>query len=275
MQNAPSAARAMLPEGTFRDQVAVITGGGTGLGRAMALELARLGARVVIASRNEAHLQPTLQELRDMGAEALAVTLDVRDYARVEAVMQEVHQTYGRLDILINNAAGNFLCPAEKLSANGWKAVVDIVLNGSFYCARAAAPFMIEQRRGNILSMLASYAWTGGPGTVHSAAAKAGVMAMTRTLAVEWGGYGIRVNAISPGAVPTPGSAAALRLDANDEAVARLLSDIPVGHVGEASDIANAAAYLLSDYASFINGEVLVVDGGQWLGKGYIAYQKD
>jgi len=263
----------MLPQGTFKDQVAIITGGGTGLGRAMALELARLGACVVIASRNEEHLQPTLQELNELGCKAMAVPVDVRDFDRISAMVQQVHLEYGRIDILINNAAGNFLCPAEKLSANGWNSVINIVLNGSFYCTRAVAPYMIEQKRGNILSILASYAWTGGPGTVHSAAAKAGVLAMTRTLAVEWGHYGIRVNAVCPGAVPTPGSSAALMFEGNPQAQAKLLKDIPVGHVGTDADIAHAASYLLSDYATFINGEVLVLDGGQWLGKGYMEYQ--
>lgn len=263
----------MLPEGTFKDQVAIITGGGTGLGRAMGLELARLGAAVVIASRNEEHLRPTLKELQELGSNAMAIPVDVRDFARVEGMVQQVREAYGRIDVLINNAAGNFLCPAEKLSANGWNSVVGIVLNGSFYCSRAVAPLMIEQRRGNILSILAAYAWTGGPGTVHSAAAKAGVMAMTRTLAVEWGQYGIRVNAITPGIIPTPGAATALLFN-TPASQARLVKDIPLGRVGRPEDIARAASYLLSDYASYINGEVLVVDGGQWLGKGFLAYRQ-
>ena len=175
----------MLPPNTLQGQVAIITGGGTGLGRAMALEFARLGAKLVLASRKAAHLEPTAAELQQKGAEVLTVPTDVRDPAQVDRMVEQTKERFGQMDILVNNAAGNFICKAEDLSPNGWRAVVDIVLNGSFFCARAVGREMIAQGRGGkILSVLATYAWTGGPGTVHSAAAKAGVLAMTRTLAV-------------------------------------------------------------------------------------------
>ncbi len=176
----------MLPANTFSGQVAIVTGGGTGLGRAMALEYARLGARLVLASRSREHLEPTVAEIQKAGGEALAVPTDVRDPSQVDRMIQETKKKFGGVDILVNNAAGNFICKAEELSPNGWRAVVNIVLNGTFFCTRAAGLEIIAQKRGGkILSVLATYAWTGGPGTVHSAAAKAGVLALTRTLAVE------------------------------------------------------------------------------------------
>src|SRR3990172_8185074 len=212
----------MLPPNTLQGQVAIITGGGTGLGRAMALEFARLGARLVLASRSAEHLEPTAAELRQKGAEVLTVPTDVRDPAQVDRMVQQTKERFGQMDILVNNAAGNFVCKAEDLSPNGWRAVVDIVLNGTFYCSRAAGREMIASGRGGkILSVLAPYAWTGGPGTVHSAAAKAGVLALTRTLAVEWAPYKIRVNAIAPGPVATEGASS--RLWGNPEAERHLL----------------------------------------------------
>jgi NAD(P)-dependent dehydrogenase (short-subunit alcohol dehydrogenase family) len=166
-----------------------------------------------------------------------------------------------------SSRAGNFICPAEKLSPNGWNAVVNIVLNGSFYCSRAAGLRMIESGRGgSILNIVATYAWTGGPGTIHSACAKAGVVCMTRTLAVEWARYKIRVNAIAPGPVETEGAGS--KLWATPEVREAMLKTIPRGRIGSAEEIARASAYLVSDFADFVTGEVLVMDGGQWLGKG-------
>jgi len=262
----------MLPENTLKDQVAIITGGGTGLGRAMALEFFRLGAKLVLASRSPEHLDPTVAEIQQRGGEALAVPTDVRDPAQVDRMVQQTKERFGRVDILINNAAGNFICKAEELSPNGWRAVVDIVLNGTFFCSRAVGREMIASGQGGkILSVLATYAWTGGPGTVHSAAAKAGVLSLTRTLAVEWARYKIRVNAIAPGAVVTEGASS--KLWGNPEATQKLIAHIPVGRLGLPEEIADAAAYLVSSYADYINGEALTLDGGTWLGRGFLAVQ--
>ena len=187
-------------------------------------------------------------------------------------MVQQTKERFGRVDILINNAAGNFICKAEELSPNGWRAVVDIVLNGTFFCSRAVGREMIAQGQGGkILSVLATYAWTGGPGTVHSAAAKAGVLSLTRTLAVEWARYKIRVNAIAPGAVVTEGASS--KLWGNPEATQKLIAHIPVGRLGLPEEIADAAAYLVSSYADYINGEALTLDGGTWLGRGFLAVQ--
>ncbi len=262
----------MLPAQTLQGQVAIITGGGTGLGRAMALEFARLGAKLVLASRSPEHLWPTAAELRERGSEVLAVPTDVRDPEQVDRIVAQTKERFGGIDILVNNAAGNFLCKAEDLSPNGWRAVVDIVLNGAFFCSRAAGREMIAQGRGgNILNVLSTYAWTGGPGTVHSAAAKAGVLAMTRTLAVEWARHKIRVNAITPGAVQTEGASNALW--SNPESARKLLERIPVGRLGKPEEIACAASFLVSPYAEYINGENLTLDGGAWLGSGFLAVQ--
>ncbi len=262
----------MLPANTFSGQVAIVTGGGTGLGRAMALEYARLGAKLVLASRSREHLEPTVAEIQKAGGEALAVPTDVRDPSQVDRKIQETKKKFGGVDILVNNAAGNFICKAEELSPNGWRAVVDIVLNGTFFCTRAAGLEMIAQKRGGkILSVLATYAWTGGPGTVHSAAAKAGVLALTRTLAVEWAPHKIRVNAIAPGPVATEGASS--KLWGNPEAERKLLSKIPVGRIGTPQEIAHAAAFLVSPCAEYINGEALTMDGGEWLGKGFLEVQ--
>lgn len=261
----------MLLEKALEGRVAIVTGGGTGIGFAIAAEYARLGARLVLASRNPKHLEPAIQELNDRGAEAMAVSTDVRYPEDVDRMVSETVRRFGGIDILVNNAAGNFICPAEKLSPNGWNAVVNIVLNGTFYCSRAAGLQMIESGRGgNILNIVAAYAWTGGPGTVHSASAKAGVVCMTQTLAVEWARYKIRVNGIAPGPVDTEGAGS--KLWESPEFRESMIKTIPRGRIGNVAEIARAAAYLVSDYADFITGETLVVDGGQWLGKGMFGH---
>ena len=259
----------MLPKGTLKDRVAIITGGGTGIGFAIATEFARLGAKLVLASRSAEHLEPSAEKLRAQGADVLAVTTDVREPAQVDRLCQETLRRFGALDILVNNAAGNFVCPAEKLSVNGWNAVVNIVLNGTFYCSRAAGLEMIKSGRGgNILNIVAAYAWTGGPGTIHSASAKAGVVAMTRTLAVEWARYKIRSNAISPGPVETSGAGG--QLWAAPEVREAMLKTVPRGRIGRPEEVAHAAAYLVSDYADFITGEVLAVNGGSAAGRAFL-----
>lgn len=256
----------MLPEGTFKDKVAVVTGGGTGIGLGIATEIARLGGRVVLVSRNPEHLEAGHRAISEVGGEAVLIPTDVRQPDQVEAMVQGAKEAFGQIDMLVNAAAGNFIVDAEKLSVNGWNAVVGSVLNGTFYCTRACGLEMIAQGGGGkILSVVASYAWTGGPKTVHSAAAKAGVVALTRTLAVEWAKYGIRVNAVCPGPTDTEG---ARPLWAKPEDEERLKKKIPVSRFGEVQEIADAATYLLSPYADFVNGEVFVIDGGEWLGKG-------
>ena len=183
----------------------MITGGGTGIGLAIARRLGSLGARIAIASRNSKNLEHGCAALREGGIDALAVQLDVRKPEQVDEMVERTVKHFGSLDILVNNAAGNFICRAEDLSPNGWNAVIGIVLNGSFYCSRAVGQYMIARKRGgSIVSILANYVWTGSPGTIHSAAAKAGVMSMTQTLAVEWAPHGIRVNAVAPGPIEVP-----------------------------------------------------------------------
>jgi NAD(P)-dependent dehydrogenase (short-subunit alcohol dehydrogenase family) len=254
----------MLPEGTFAGRTAIVTGGGSGLGRAIALELARLGAGVVVAGRREEPLAETVSLVEQRGAEGLAQPTDVREPEAVDALVAAAVDRFGRLDVLVNNAAGNFVVKAEDLSPNGWRAVVGIVLDGTFLCSRAAGRRMFEQGDGGaILSVIASYAWTGGPGTVHSAAAKAGILALTRTLAVEWAEHRIRVNSICPGPTDTEGAGQALWPTEEDRA--RVAATVPLGRLASPEEVAVWAAALCSPHADYITGENLTIDGGHWL----------
>jgi len=249
----------------MKDRVVLITGGGTGLGKAMAKSCAAYGAKIAIAGRRSDILQTAAGDLKP--ADVLPIPCDVRDPVQVEAMMDRVIAEWGRIDALVNNAAGNFTCPAEKLSANGWNAVVNIVLNGTFYCSSAAGKHMIKQGHGDIVNIVATYAWGSEPGVVHSASAKAGVVAMTRTLAAEWARYGIRVNAIAPGAIRTEGTEKNLWGDPGQRE--RMNKRIPMRRFGVPEDVGHALLFLLSGFSSYITGEVLTVDGGGWIGKGF------
>lgn len=255
----------MLPEKTFENRVGIVTGGATGIGFAIARELARLGATVVLASRKEDKLTAAVEQIRaeSRGDAAHYHVVDVRDAEAVEAMAERVERAHGRIDFLVNNAAGNFIVPSEQLSTNGWNSVIGIVLNGTFYCTSAVGKRMIAKKNGVMLNVITNYAWTGAPGVVHSASAKAGVLAMTQTLAVEWARYKIRVNAIAPGPVYTEG--ASKRLFPDEAIEEGLRRTVPLRRFAKLEEIAQAASYLLSDYASYVTGEAFVIDGGQWL----------
>jgi NAD(P)-dependent dehydrogenase (short-subunit alcohol dehydrogenase family) len=250
-------------------RVALITGGGTGLGLAIGKSLARRGAALAIASRDPLHLERGRDELASMGARVEILPCDVRDVHAVRRTVRRVEEQLGTFDILINNAAGNFIRPSESLPEKAFANVVDIVLNGSFNCSRSAGRNWIDRKRdGVILNVVATYAWTGGPGTVHSACAKAGVLAMTRTLAAEWARHGIRVVAIAPGAFDSVG--AADRLWPSEELREQVRRNIPLGRFATREEVAEAAAWLVSPAAAYVTGECLTLDGGAWLGRGIL-----
>lgn len=256
----------MIADDAFRDRVALVTGGGTGLGLEIARSLARRGARLVLASRDPAHLEAGRAAL---AGDALALRCDVRDPHAVRRLVAGTVERLGALDLVVNNAAGNFVRPAERLPEKAFANVVDIVLNGTFNVSRAAGNAMIASGRGGvILNVVATYAWTGGPGTVHSACAKAGVLAMTRTLAVEWARHGIRVVAIAPG--PFDSAGAADRLWPSSELEERVRATIPLGRFARREEVAEAAAWLCSDAAAYVTGDCLTIDGGAWLGRGIL-----
>ena len=248
--------------------VALVTGGGTGIGRAIAAGLAQDGFNLAIASRSAEHLARGATELRGKGARVLEVPTDVRVPEQVDHLLEAVRSEFGRLDVLVNNAAGNFVAPAEKITPNGWRAVVGIVLDGTFLCSRAALPQLRKSPSPSIVNIVASYAWMAGPGTAHSAAAKAGVLALTRTLAVEWARYGVRVNAVAPGPVRTDGTDKQLWV--SEELVETIRRGIPLGRFGTPEEIADSVRFLVGPRASYITGQVIAVDGGQWLGKGVL-----
>ncbi|MDY3351479.1 SDR family oxidoreductase [Riemerella anatipestifer] len=256
----------MLKENALKDKVAIVTGGGSGLGKAMSKYFLELGAKVVITSRDLDKLKSTATELENAtGGTVLPLACDVRNYDEVEAMKVEALKTFGKIDILVNNAAGNFISPTERLSANAFDVIIDIVLKGTKNCTLSIGKHWIEEKqKGTVLNIVTTYSWTGSGYVVPSACAKAGVLAMTRSLAVEWAKYGIRFNAIAPGPFPTKG--AWERLLPGDLAEKfDMRKKVPLRRVGEHQELANLAAYLVSDFSAYINGEVITIDGGEWL----------
>ena len=259
----PPAGASALPAGTFDDQVVLVTGGGTGLGKGIALEFARLGAAVAVASRKPEHLEAGLAALQELGGKATAVACDIRDPERIAAAFDQIEAELGPVDVLVNNSAANFPVPAEDMSPNAWRTVVDITLNGTFFCSREfARRHLAAGTPGSIINVGASYAWTGGPGFAHSAAAKAGVKNMVETLAVEWGPYGIQVNGLVPGLFPHEDMTADIR--GNLDRTSEKDPCQPALRVGQRQELGWAATFLASPYARFISGHTLVVDGANW-----------
>lgn len=256
----------MLREGSLNGQTIVVTGGGTGLGKSMTETFLKLGANVVIASRNFKTLKKTADELNTTFPDKiLAIQCDIRNYDEVEKMLTQTVDHFGSVETLINNAAGNFISPTERLSHRAFDAVVDIVLKGSYNCTLAFGKYWIENEiRGRILSITTTYTFTGSAFVVPSACGKAGVLAMTKSLAVEWAKYGIRLNAIAPGPFPTKGAWSRLFPGEINE-LFKAENKIPLGRFGEHFELANLAAYLISDYAAYVTGEQIVIDGGEWL----------
>jgi NAD(P)-dependent dehydrogenase (short-subunit alcohol dehydrogenase family) len=256
----------MLREDALKGKTIVITGGGTGLGKAMGIYFLKLGANLVITSRKQDVLQKTAGEMEEKtGGKVLAVACDVRDTEQIEHLLAKTIETFGRVDVLLNNAAGNFISPTEKLSANAFSSIIDIVLKGTVNCTLAFGKHWIKEKQAaTVLNIITTYAFTGSAYVVPSACAKGGVLALTRSLAVEWGKYGIRTNAIAPGPFPTKG--AWERLLPGDLAKKfDFKNRVPLKRVGDHQELANLAAFLVSDFSGYINGEIISIDGGEWL----------
>jgi NAD(P)-dependent dehydrogenase (short-subunit alcohol dehydrogenase family) len=257
----------MLRDDALIGKTIVVTGGGSGLGKSMTTYFLELGANVVITSRNLEKLETVKAELEaQTGGKVLAVQCDVRHYDQVEALLQASVEEFGTVDVLLNNAAGNFISPTERLSSNAFDTIIDIVLKGTKNCTLAFGKHWIKNKETNkvVLNIVTTYAWTGSAYVVPSATAKAGVLAMTRSLAVEWAKYGMRFNAIAPGPFPTKGAWDRL-LPGELKEKFDPAKKVPVKRVGEHQELANLAAYMVSDFSSYLNGEVITIDGGEWL----------
>lgn len=249
----------------LKGKTIIITGGGTGLGKSMAVRFAELGANLVLTSRRQDVLDETSAEIKEAtGAKILTVAADIRSPEQVADMVAQSVSRFKKIDGLLNNAAGNFISPTEKLSENAFKTIVDIVLLGSFNCTLNAGREMIKSGGGNILSIVTTYAWTGSGYVVPSASAKAGVLAMTRSLAVEWAKYNIRSNAIAPGPFPTKGAWSRL-VPPGLNVEKKMKERVPMNRFGEHEELANLAAYLMADGSAYINGDVITIDGGEWL----------
>jgi len=268
----PAFGTAMLPANTYADQVVLITGGGTGLGKAMAIEFARLGASIAIVSRNKDNLAKGEEAIKALGAKVVTVSCDIREPEQIAAAFDEIEQSLGAVDVLVNNAAGNFPVPAEKMSANAWRSVTQIVLDGTFFCSTEFARRCLAREAGGaVLNIGATYSWTGGPGTAHSAAAKAGVTNLTQSLSVEWAPDNIRVNCLAPGLFLHEDHHSGL-VDGikggTGKADPLANNRIPAGRTGQLHELGWAATFLCSPFAAYITGHTLVVDGANWLRRG-------
>ncbi len=257
----------MLRDNALNGKTIVVTGGGSGLGKAMTKYFLELGANVVITSRNLEKLEATASQLEaETGGTCIPIQCDVRHYDQVIKMHKKVIAHFGKVDTLLNNAAGNFISPTERLSANAFDTIIDIVLKGTKNCTLAFGKHWINTKQTNtiVLNIVTTYAWTGSGYVVPSATAKAGVLALTRSLAVEWAKYGMRFNAIAPGPFPTKGAWDRL-MPGNLKDKFDMSKKVPLKRVGEHQELANLAAYLVSDFSSYINGEVITIDGGEWL----------
>jgi len=265
-------------DGLFDGQVALVTGGGSGIGRGIADLLASLGAHVVIASRKLERVEQAAVEIRAAGGRASGVAVDVREQEHVQRMIAEVQREHGRIDLLVNNAAGNFYAPSESLSANAWKSVIEIDLYGTFFCSQAVLPVMRAQGGGAIVNISMTLHYRGWPLMAHATAAKAGIDALTKTLALEWARDHVRVNAIAPGPIPTEGVRKAFAPPPSAEGVIDVFAQeramdnyakkmIPLQRFGSPEDIANMVAFLASPAGAWITGAIMVVDGGEWLAK--------